>query len=61
MHNIKPKGRETRKLVQDKHTFEKQRLAARREGFQRHDPNINPMRVMEGALGYQPGKFKRPF
>ncbi|KAL0478433.1 hypothetical protein AKO1_000148 [Acrasis kona] len=50
----KPRGREQRKLESDKHSFEKQRLAARKEGFQRNDPHTNPVEVLESGLSYQP-------
>lgn len=53
--NYKPKGREYRQNLADKHKFERSRLANRREGFQRHDPCTNPLYVKETAAGYMDG------
>ncbi len=52
-HNVKPTGRQQRKEANDHHQFEKDRLANRREGFQRHDPNRNILYTPEHAAGFQ--------
>jgi hypothetical protein len=51
-HNIVPKGRAARASKVDKHAYERQRLAERREGFQRNDPETNPLYISENAIGY---------
>lgn len=53
--NFKPAGRDVRKIQGDRHLFEKNLLANRKEGFQRHDPNPNPLHVPVSAAGFQKG------
>jgi hypothetical protein len=51
-HNVSPQGRQARVQKRDKHSFERNRLANRKEGFQRHEPSINPIENAESSLSY---------
>lgn len=50
--NFQPAGRDQRRIAADRHCLEKQRLSERKIGFQRHDPNPNPIYVPKSSAGY---------
>mmetsp|Transcript_5353 Transcript_5353/g.7892 ORF Transcript_5353/g.7892 Transcript_5353/m.7892 type:complete len:209 (-) Transcript_5353:1251-1877(-) len=51
-HNVRPEGREKRKLVGNKHLLEKTRLANRKEGFQRHVASTDPLSRSKQSASY---------
>eukprot|EP00906_Rhabdomonas_costata_P035399 RCo049731 len=51
-HVVAPLGREARRILADRDSREKDRLAERRSGFERHDPLPNPIVSQPNSAGF---------